>query len=189
MRVLVTGSTGLLGHNLTRQLLADGHQVRAVARSADKFERLLGDSDAEPVRGDMLDVPSFAPALDLRTRESVVIGNRALHRDPEVVASLARAWMSGMGEAGMQAVGKHFPGHGSVEGDSHLMLPVDGRDLETLRTADMLVFERMIHYGLPAVMAALCQPPAATVTTPARLRPSMICGVSQFPGRPRPSWP
>jgi beta-N-acetylhexosaminidase len=97
---------------------------------------------------------SFAPALDLRTRESVVIGNRALHRQPEVVAILARAFMNGMGDVGMRAVGKHFPGHGSVEGDSHLMLPVDDRDLETLRTADMLVFERMIHYGLPALLAA-----------------------------------
>ena len=97
---------------------------------------------------------SFAPALDLRTRESVVIGNRALHRDPEVVAALAHAFMGGMSSAGMCAVGKHFPGHGSVEGDSHRVLPVDGRDLETLRGADMLVFERMIHYGLPAVLAA-----------------------------------
>jgi len=97
---------------------------------------------------------SFAPALDLHTRESVVIGDRALHRDPEVVAILAHAYMSGMSSAGMCAVGKHFPGHGSVEGDSHLVLPVDDRDLETIRNADLLVFERMIHYGLPAVMAA-----------------------------------
>jgi beta-N-acetylhexosaminidase len=97
---------------------------------------------------------SFAPALDLHTRESVVIGDRALHRDAEVVAILAHAFMSGMGSAGMCAVGKHFPGHGSVEGDSHLVLPVDDRDLDTIRTADMLVFERMIHYGLPAVLAA-----------------------------------
>lgn len=97
---------------------------------------------------------SFAPALDLHTRESVVIGNRALHRDAEVVAILAHAYMSGMSRAGMCAVGKHFPGHGSVEGDSHLVLPVDNRDLDTIRNADMLVFERMIHYGLPAVLAA-----------------------------------
>ena len=97
---------------------------------------------------------SFAPALDLYTRESVVIGNRALHRDPQVVAILAHAFMTGMSRAGMCGVGKHFPGHGSVEGDSHLVLPVDDRDLETIRGADMLVFERMIHYGLPAVLAA-----------------------------------
>ena len=97
---------------------------------------------------------SFAPALDLHTRESVVIGNRALHRDPQVVAMLAHAFTTGMSRAGMCGVGKHFPGHGSVAGDSHLVLPVDDRDLETIRSADMLVFERMIRYGLPAVLAA-----------------------------------
>jgi len=97
---------------------------------------------------------SFAPSLDLYTRESVVIGSRALHRDPQVVAILAHAFMTGMSRAGMCGVGKHFPGHGSVEGDSHLVLPVDERDLETIRSADMLVFERMIHYGLPALLAA-----------------------------------
>jgi beta-N-acetylhexosaminidase len=97
---------------------------------------------------------SFAPSLDLGTRRSQVIGTRALHREPEVVAMLARTFMNGMSSAGMCAVGKHFPGHGSVEGDSHLELPVDDRDLDTIRDADMIVFERMIHYGLPALMAA-----------------------------------
>lgn len=97
---------------------------------------------------------SFAPSLDLATRRSQVIGTRALHREPEVVAILARAFTNGMGDAGMCGVGKHFPGHGSVEGDSHLELPVDDRDLDAIRDADMVVFERMIHYGLPAIMAA-----------------------------------
>jgi beta-N-acetylhexosaminidase len=62
--------------------------------------------------------------------------------------------MRGMRRAGMAAVGKHFPGHGSVEADSHVASPVDARPLETLRFEDMLAFERMIHYGLPAVMPA-----------------------------------
>lgn len=97
---------------------------------------------------------SFAPCLDLDTGRSTVIATRALHREPEVVAALARAFMTGMSSAGMSAVGKHFPGHGSVEGDSHLELPVDGRDLDTIRNEDMIPFERLIHYGLPAVMAA-----------------------------------
>lgn len=97
---------------------------------------------------------SFAPVLDLRTGRSSVIGERAFHRDPEVVASLARAMMRGMRDAGMAAVGKHFPGHGSVEEDSHVAVPVDRRGLDALRLTDMLAFERMFHYGLPAVMPA-----------------------------------
>lgn len=97
---------------------------------------------------------SFAPVVDLRSAASSVIGDRALHRDPEVVARLAQALMHGMREAGMSAVAKHFPGHGSVRGDSHHELPVDARDIETLRYADMLVFERMVHYGVLAMMPA-----------------------------------
>jgi len=97
---------------------------------------------------------SFAPVLDLGSGASVVIGDRAFHRDPGAVAELGRAYMRGMQRAGMAAVGKHFPGHGSVEGDSHLLLPVDERSLETLRQEDVLAFERMIRYGLPALMAA-----------------------------------
>lgn len=97
---------------------------------------------------------SFAPVLDLYRGVSPVIDDRAFHQDPEVVAELARAVMRGMHEAGMAAVGKHFPGHGTVAGDSHDMLPVDGRPFEDIRTEDLLAFERLIHYGLPAVMPA-----------------------------------
>ena len=123
------------------------------AQSALKRARDCGWLMASELRACGVDF-SFAPALDLGTRRSQVIGTRALHHEPEVVALLARAFMKGMNDAGMCAVGKHFPGHGSVEGDSHLELPVDDRDLDTIRGADMLVFERMIHYGLPAVLAA-----------------------------------
>jgi beta-N-acetylhexosaminidase len=97
---------------------------------------------------------SFAPVLDLNHGVSTVIGDRALHRRPEVVAELARAYQSGMHEAGMAATGKHFPGHGAVVADSHLELPVDPRAYADLAQWDMVPFERMIHYGLAAVMMA-----------------------------------
>lgn len=60
MKAFVTGSTGLLGNNLVRLLLAQGHEVKALARSADKAERTLGDTSAEIVLGDMADVAGFA---------------------------------------------------------------------------------------------------------------------------------
>ncbi len=97
---------------------------------------------------------SFAPVLDLDHKRSQVIGDRAFHRDPETLTELAHAYMLGMRHAGMAAVGKHFPGHGGVAADSHHELPEDPRPLADLRAEDLLPFERMIHYGLPAVMAA-----------------------------------
>lgn len=97
---------------------------------------------------------SFAPVLDLDHGISGIIGDRAFHSDPEAVADLAHAYMSGMQKAGMEAVGKHFPGHGGIGADSHLELPVDSRSYADLEGADMLAFERMIHYGLAAIMPA-----------------------------------
>jgi dihydroflavonol-4-reductase len=63
MRAFVTGSTGLLGNNLVRRLLEDGHDVLALARSEDKAARELGDTRARIVIGDMTDVAGFADAL------------------------------------------------------------------------------------------------------------------------------
>lgn len=97
---------------------------------------------------------SFSPVLDLRSAKSDVIGDRAFHPSVDGVVNLATAYISGMKRAGMAAVGKHFPGHGSVPGDSHLAVLEDDRDLDTLRNADLGVFERMIPRGLPAIMPA-----------------------------------
>lgn len=97
---------------------------------------------------------SFAPVLDLGRGVSQVIGDRAFHSDAQVVAELAHSYVRGMRRAGMVATGKHFPGHGSVAQDSHLELPVDPRRYEDLVNEDLLAFERMIHYGVEALMTA-----------------------------------
>ncbi len=97
---------------------------------------------------------SFAPVLDLDTGVSSVIGDRALHAQPVVVAELAHAWLMGVHSAGMAAVGKHFPGHGGVLEDSHLALPVDTRRPEDVMMEDLLPFQRLIDYGIEAIMPA-----------------------------------
>lgn len=70
---------------------------------------------------------SFTPVLDLDWGRSGVIGDRSFHGDPEVVAQLAGQLIAGLHLAGMRACGKHFPGHGWVEADSHVAIPVDER--------------------------------------------------------------
>jgi len=97
---------------------------------------------------------SFAPVLDLDFGVSTVIGDRAFHRQADIVTDLAHAYMIGMRSAGMAATGKHFPGHGAVREDSHIALPIDGRSYEDIFTEDLVPYERMIHFGLAGVMPA-----------------------------------
>ena len=96
---------------------------------------------------------SFAPCVDLDYGVSEVIGDRAFHSKPEVVAQLALAYMAGMKDAGMAATAKHFPGHGAVVADSHKSLPVDRRDWNELGD-DLLPYRRLIANGMPGVMVA-----------------------------------
>ncbi len=79
---------------------------------------------------------SFTPVLDLDWGESGVIGDRAFHRDPRMVALLAKSLMHGLLQAGMANCGKHFPGHGFVKADSHTDIPVDKRSLKAILADD-----------------------------------------------------
>ena len=97
---------------------------------------------------------SFAPVLDVGNPVSSVIGDRAFHHRPEVIARLANAWIRGMNKAGMEAVGKHFPGHGSVEGDSHHVMPFDRRDFATIEAHDLIPFRLVIATHLAGIMMA-----------------------------------
>ncbi|MBS3916480.1 MAG: beta-N-acetylhexosaminidase [Sulfuritalea sp.] len=96
---------------------------------------------------------SFTPVLDLDYGSSEIIGNRAFHRDPAVVAALAGALNAGLRRAGMANVGKHFPGHGFVVADSHLAIPVDERPVPALY-ADFSPYREHRQMDLAAVMPA-----------------------------------
>ena len=159
-----------------RLLVAVDHEGGSVQRFRDSFTILpaaarFGETyDHDPVKACALaeqcgwimavelrahDVDfSFAPVLDLGKGTSKVIGSRAFHRDPEIVAKLAKSFQRGMRRAGMASVGKHFPGHGTVEADSHVEIPMDERTLETIYLKDLVPFEQMIHVGLSAIMPA-----------------------------------
>ena len=130
-----------------------GHIHDRDAKHARHLAQLLGWLMAAELRAVGIDM-SFAPVLDLDRGSSEIIGNRAFHGDGEVIADLAHAYMIGMDVAGMRATGKHFPGHGTAAADSHLEVVTDDRPYEDIVLDDLLPFERMIHYGLAAIMAA-----------------------------------
>ncbi|HEX7637234.1 MAG TPA: beta-N-acetylhexosaminidase [Burkholderiaceae bacterium] len=96
---------------------------------------------------------SFAPVLDLDFGHSRVIGDRAFHRDPRVVALLAKSLAAGMRQAGMAHCGKHFPGHGHVAADSHVDVPVDPRPLAEILADDARPYE-WLSTSLASVMPA-----------------------------------
>jgi len=96
---------------------------------------------------------SFTPVLDLDHGPSGVIGDRAFHRDARVATLLAKSVMHGLLLAGMQACGKHFPGHGYVAADSHVDVPVDRRSLKAILADDAKPYE-WLSTSLASVMPA-----------------------------------
>ena len=97
---------------------------------------------------------SFAPVLDVDSGISHIIGDRSFSRNAEEAGDYALAFAEGMKQAGMAAVGKHFPGHGGVAQDSHLTLPEDDRSYDELAERDLLPFRKLIQQGLEGVMPA-----------------------------------
>ena len=131
--------------NLGRTFDADATRARELARTTGW---LLG-AELAALGVDF----SFTPVLDLDRGVSEVIGDRAFHSDPEAVGVLATELVRGLREAGVSAIGKHFPGHGAVVADSHHELPVDRRELADLGP-DLLPYDRLIANGLAGVMTA-----------------------------------
>jgi beta-N-acetylhexosaminidase len=96
---------------------------------------------------------TFAPVLDLAWGRSSVIGDRAFHADARVVTVLANQVGYGLALAGMSNCGKHFPGHGWAQADSHHALPVDERPIDQILQADAAPYG-WLGVGLDAVMLA-----------------------------------
>ncbi len=97
---------------------------------------------------------SFTPVLDMDHGQSCVIGDRAFHHKLQSIAELAHSLMSGLKLGGMTAVGKHFPGHGYIQADSHVEAPVDERAYPDIEKNDLIPFRKMIGFGLAGIMPA-----------------------------------
>ena len=128
--------------------------MRAIAdnANAERLAEQCGWLMATEVLAAGLDL-SFAPVLDLDHQRSAVVGSRAFEGDPERAVALAGAFIRGMRAAGMASTGKHFPGHGWAEVDSHVGIPEDERTLEQIRAVDLVPFQRLCG-ELDALMPA-----------------------------------
>ncbi len=97
----------------------------------------------------------YAPVLDVHTNPgNPIIGDRAIASDPDTVARLANSFIKGFKDKGMIPVGKHFPGHGDTQLDSHLDLPYVQRDAATLEAVELVPFRETIAQGLEVIMTA-----------------------------------
>ncbi len=97
----------------------------------------------------------LGPVLDIDHGRTDILENRAFGHSHEQVVKLASPWIDGVHDAGMSVVIKHFPGHGNVDDDSHLSLPVDERSFELIEQTDLQTFKAMIDRGgVEAVMPA-----------------------------------
>jgi beta-N-acetylhexosaminidase len=98
---------------------------------------------------------ALAPSVDVNANaDNPVIGTRSFGADPAVVARHGAAFVRGVQDAGVAACAKHFPGHGSVDLDSHTHLPVLDADLATLEARDLLPFDAVVAAGVRTVMTA-----------------------------------
>lgn len=117
---------------------------------------------------------NYAPVLDVDTNpDNPIIGNRSFARDPHEAATYAGALLAGMQAAGVLGCGKHFPGHGDTDADSHLALPVLRHDLQRLQQVELVPFAALSHQ-LHLVMTAHVLFEALDPTRPATVSPAIL---------------
>ena len=122
-------------------------------RKASEAAKAIGTVIARELLEHGLDF-SFTPVLDVAFGRSSVIGDRAFASDPGILATLAGELVTGLHEGGVASVGKHFPGHGHVQADSHTAVPIDPRTRRELDQCDLLPYQKLIPMGLRAIMPA-----------------------------------
>ena len=127
--------------------LYEENPVDAKQQIVTTFNRVSEELEAVGVNCNLI------PVLDVNHNISEIISNRSFHRDLTIINTLAETLVDALHARGFPAIGKHFPGHGGVAADSHLDLPVDDRDRETLKNIDIAPFCHLLR-KLDALMTA-----------------------------------
>ena len=133
----------------------DFPSLMAVGATADpQLAYEMGRITAREARGVGIHIP-FAPVLDGNNNpDNPIINVRSFGENPEDVADLGAAFVRGVQEHGAIATGKHFPGHGDTETDSHLGLPVILHSRARMDSVEIFPFRHAIEAGMGAVMTA-----------------------------------
>ena len=122
---------------------------------------------------------AFAPVLDVNNNPAnPVIGVRSFGEDPHLVADMGEAVIHGLQEHGMLATGKHFPGHGDTDENSHLTITTVHASRERIDTVELVPFRRAIAAGVNGIMTFHGIVPALDTTQiPATLNPAIMTGL------------
>ena len=109
---------------------------------------------------------NFAPVLDINSNpKNPVIGNRSFGDNLINVASAALSYSSGLEDAGVLAVGKHFPGHGDTDKDSHKTLPLLSHTQWRMETFEMRPFQEFVRAGFGGIMVGHLEVPSLEPTS------------------------
>ncbi len=138
----------------------------------------LGRITALEARAMGVHVP-FAPVLDVNSNpDNPIINIRSFGEDPHAVADLGVALVRGIQDFGAVATGKHFPGHGDTETDSHLELPIIRAGRERLDAVELVPFRAAIGAGMQGIMTAhIAVPEISGETIPATLSKPVLTGL------------
>ena len=124
------------------------------ATGNEEFAYEMGRITAVEARALGVHVP-FAPVLDVNNNpDNPIINVRSFGEDPQQVAEMGIAFVRGVQDNGAIATGKHFPGHGDTDVESHVGLPVILHDRARMDSVELQPFRRAIDSGMGAIMSA-----------------------------------
>ncbi|HVE78902.1 MAG TPA: glycoside hydrolase family 3 N-terminal domain-containing protein, partial [Gemmatimonadaceae bacterium] len=121
----------------------------------------------------------FSPVLDVNNNPAnPVINTRSFSEDPALAAALGAAFVRGVQDGGAIATGKHFPGHGDTDVNSHLALPTVGASRARLDSVELVPFRAAVRAGVGAIMTFHGMMPALdSANVPGTLSARVLGGV------------
>jgi beta-N-acetylhexosaminidase len=121
---------------------------------------------------------NFAPVLDVNSNpQNPVIGDRSFGVDANRVIAVTSAWTRGLRAGGIIPCGKHFPGHGDTDKDSHCDLPVVDKPLNALMSMDLSPFVHACRSDIESLMTAHVLYPAFDPELPATVSEKIVTGL------------